>query len=80
MGETSVFSYSNATINNGDVYAALGFRRGKCEVGQETVLSTSGSLTRLLNLADGVRDIRSLAIYKRLVCRLSANIFWEKKI
>lgn len=80
MGETSVFSYSNATINNGDVYAALGFRRGKCKVGQKTVLSTSGSLTRLLHLADGVRDIRSLAIYKRLVCCLSANIFWEKKI
>lgn len=80
MGETSVFSYSNATINNGDVYAALGFKRGGCKVGQKIVLTRSGTLTRLLALAEGVRDIRSLALYKRLTTYLSANIFWEKAL
>ena len=79
MGETEVFSYSNATINNGAVYRQLGFSQKKVEGGQPFVMMRDNSLVRLINLYPDSTDSR-LARAGRIKTHIGGNRLWTKKI
>ena len=49
QGCTGIFSYSNATINEGNVYKQLGFTQSAIESGQAWVVERDFSLIRLAN-------------------------------
>lgn len=79
MGETEIFSYSNATINNGSVYAKLGFKESKVYTGQPFVVMENNKILRLLNVRPHSTDL-SLAVYGRIKVHLGGNRMWIKNI
>lgn len=79
VGETEVFSYSNATINNGGVYRQLGFTEGRVEGGQPFVMMRDNSIVRLINLFPDSTD-RKLASAGRIKTHIGGNRLWTKKI
>lgn len=79
MGVTQIFSYSNATINTGSVYKALGFQKGKLLDGQPFVILQDNSLERLANLHPfSTNEI--LASKGLLKTHISGNLTWTKDI
>lgn len=79
MGVAEIFSYSNATINNGKVYEKLGFICAGTDGGQPFVIDTDNSLTRLINLFPYSTD-EQLALRGRLKTHIGGNKMWKKEI
>lgn len=79
MGITKVYSYSNATINSGAVYAQLGFRGTKVQRGQTFVLMEDNRIERLINLHPWSTD-QALAAKGRIKTHLGGNLLWTKEI
>lgn len=78
-GQIRVFSYSNATINSGKVYEALGFSDKRIDGGQPFVICENNKLIRLLNLHPRSTD-RHLAIDGRLKTHVGGNKLWKKEL
>ena len=79
LGETEIFSYSNATINTGKVYAALGFDPSRIDNGQPFVIMEDFSLKRLIELHPHSTN-KALARAKRLKTHIGGNITWTKRL
>lgn len=79
LGETEIFSYSNATINEGGVYQALGFEQGKITQGQPFVIMRNNELVRMVSLTP-YTSIKSLATNVRFKTHISGNRLWTKMI
>ena len=79
QGETEIFSYSNATINNGKVYAALGFQSQKIIDGQPFVIMENNKIVRLITLHPYSTD-KALARKGRLKSHIGGNRLWTKSI
>jgi hypothetical protein len=79
MGITKIYSYSNATINSGAVYAQLGFRGTKVQRGQTFVMMEDNRIERLINLHPWSTD-QALAAKGRIKVHLGGNLLWTKEI
>lgn len=79
LGEKEIFSYSNATVNTGRVYAALGFEPTRIDNGQPFVIMEDFSLRRLIELHPHSTN-KALARAHRLKTHLGGNITWTKDI
>lgn len=79
LGETKIFSYSNATINNGRVYEQLGFTFKRIDNGQPFVMMRDNRLVRLANLIPNATDLR-LAEAGRIKTHIGGNKLWVKEI
>jgi N-acetylglutamate synthase-like GNAT family acetyltransferase len=85
QGCTEIFSYSNATINEGNVYKALGFEQSAIESGQAWVIERDFSLIRLANCckahSNGV-GAKNIDLIKRGAIKvlITANRTWIKDI
>ena len=79
LGEDEIFSYSNATINTGRVYAALGFEPTRIDNGQPFVIMEDFSLRRLIELHPHSTN-KALARAHRLKAHVGGNITWTKSI
>lgn len=79
QGETEVLSYSNATINNGNVYKALGFEEAGLDKGQTFVIMRNYEIIRLVSLFPFSTD-RDLARAGRIKTHIGGNKRWIKKI
>lgn len=80
-GCSEIFSYSNATINEGGVYKQLGFEPSKIVPGQAWVVEPNMTLQRLIRRSDRQRarleDIYQDGAFKT---HIVANRTWIKKI
>lgn len=79
MGVTEIFSYSNATINTGAVYRALGFEEGKVEGGQPHVILRNNTIVRLVSLYPKTTN-GELALRGWMKTKLGGNKTWKKSI
>lgn len=79
MGVRDIYSYSNATINNGAVYEALGFDGKEIEGGQPFVIMENNDLIRLISLFPNSTDAE-LAKRGRLKTHVGGNRVWWKNI
>lgn len=79
MNVTDIFSYSNATINNGAVYEKLGFKSGGVDDGQPFVIDKDNSIIRLVTLHPYSTD-EQLALRGRLKTHVGGNKLWVKTI
>lgn len=79
LGEDEIFSYSNATINTGKVYAALGFEPAKIDNGQPFVIMEDNTIVRLITLHPHSTN-KALARAHRLKSHIGGNITWTKRI
>lgn len=79
MNVTEIFSYSNATINNGAVYEKLGFKGGGIDEGQPFVIDRDNSIIRLVSLHPYSTD-EQLALRGRLKTHIGGNKLWVKDI
>lgn len=81
IGESQVISYSNATINNGKVYEALGFKDVDFKQGQPYVIMNNFELVRLIQLVpQGISNNEALASRYLMKCHLGGNKKWIKNI
>lgn len=81
IGEKKVISYSNATINNGNVYRALGFNDIDFKQGQPFVIMNNFELIRLIQLVpQGISKNSELASNGLMKCHLGGNKKWIKDI
>ena len=78
-GETKILSYSNATINNGNVYKALGFEDKGIDGGQPFVILNNFKLRRLINVYPYSTN-ELLAKYGRIKTHVGGNKTWVKEI
>lgn len=78
-GETKILSYSNATINNGNVYKALGFEDKGLDGGQPFVILTNFKIERLINVYPYSTN-KLLAKYGRIKTHIGGNKTWIKEI
>lgn len=78
-GEEQILSYSNATINNGNVYKALGFEDMGLDGGQPFVILRNFKIERLINLYPNSTN-RLLAKYGRIKTHLGGNKTWIKTL
>lgn len=79
MGVERIFSYSNATINNGGVYEKLGFKYTSLDDGQPFVIMRDNRLIRLANLHPYSTD-EELALRMQLKTHIGGNKMWVKYI
>lgn len=79
MGVKKIFSYSNATINNGGVYEKLGFTCESLSGGQPFVIMQDNRLIRLANLHPYSTD-EELALRGQLKTHIGGNKYWVKEI
>ena len=79
MGVHEIYSYSNATINNGAVYEKLGFDGSKIDGGQPFVIMKNNKLVRLIELYPDSTD-EALALRGQLKTHLGGNRIWKKTI
>lgn len=79
MGVKQIYSYSNATINNGGVYKQLGFTSKKVDSGQPFVITKTNKLVRLIELFPYSTD-EHLARKGELKTHIGGNRFWIKDI
>lgn len=84
QGCTEIFSYSNATINEGNVYKQLGFTQSAIQGGQAWVVERDFSLARLVTCCsnNGGRGARDIDLNRRgaVKCHVTANRTWTKDI
>lgn len=79
MNIADIYSYSNATINNGGVYEKLGFDGTKISGGQPHVIKKDNEITRLINLYPHSTD-EALALRGWIKVHLGGNRTWKKTI
>lgn len=79
IDEHEIYSYSNATINNGAVYEKLGFSVSKIEGGQPFVVLNNNRITRLINLYPYSTD-KELAKHGWIKVKLGGNRTHKKVI
>ena len=79
LGENEIMSYSNATINNGGVYKALGFTDKGISGGSPFAILENYGLTELINLHPFSTD-RDLARAGRLKTHVGGNKRWIKQL
>jgi hypothetical protein len=84
QGCTEIFSYSNATINEGNVYRQLGFTQSAIQGGQAWVVERDFSLVRLVNCCAvrGFAGAKNADLLKRSAIKVhvTANRTWVKDI
>lgn len=81
LGISQIFSYSNATINNGRVYEALGFTGGRVTAGRVFVIKTDFSLEGLAACsAKGIATLDELHKRGYLRASIGGNRLWTKDI
>ena len=79
MGQTRIYSYSNATLNSGAVYEKLGFRMKNIDGGCPFVILKDNSLQRLAHFVPFASD-ENLALRGHLKTHLGGNKLWIKEI
>lgn len=79
IGVKEIYSYSNATINSGAVYAQLGFEQKRIDGGQPFVIRKDNSIIRLISLYPNSTD-EALALRGQLKTHLGGNKTWVKNI
>lgn len=83
-GCNEIFSYSNATVNEGNVYKQLGFTQSAIETGQAWVVERDFSLVRLVNCCEvhGLAGAKNSDLLKRRAVKVhvTANRTWVKDI
>lgn len=84
-GCTEIFSYSNATINEGNVYKQLGFTQSAIQDGQAWVIERDFSLVRLANCCashGNGKGARNIDLLRRgaVKVHITANRTWIKDI
>ena len=85
QGCTEIFSYSNATINEGNVYKQLGFTQSAIESGQAWVVERDFKLIRLANCCErhsNGQGARNIDLNRRGAFKvyITANRTWIKNI
>lgn len=78
IGVTEIYSYSNATINNGKVYEQLGFIKGKVEGGQAWVVDKHFNVCRLLHSKWTI--LSGVYAHNCFKTHLTANRLWTKRL
>ena len=83
-GCNEIFSYSNATINEGNVYRQLGFTQSAIMTGQAWVVERDFSLVRLVNCCEvrGLAGAKNSDLLARRAIKVhvTANRTWVKDI
>lgn len=79
LGEREIYSFSNATLNSGAVYKALGFEEKKIDGGQPFVILKNNVIVRLINLYPKSTD-GELALRGWIKTHVGGNKMWIKKI
>lgn len=84
-GCTEIFSYSNATINEGNVYKQLGFTQSVIQDGQAWVIERDFSLVRLANCCashGNGKGAKNIDLLRRgaVKVHITANRTWIKDI
>ena len=84
-GCTEIFSYSNATINEGNVYKQLGFTQSAIQDGQAWVIERDFSLVRLANCCashGNGKGAKNIDLLRRgaVKVHITANRTWIKDI
>lgn len=84
-GCTEIFSYSNATINEGNVYKQLGFTQSAIQDGQAWVIERDFSLVRLANCCashGNGKGAKNIDLLRRgaVKVHITANRTWVKDI
>ena len=82
QGCTGIFSYSNATINEGNVYKQLGFETSAIIRGQAWVIERDFSLVRLVTCCANGKGAKQSDLLRRgaFNVHLTANRTWIKDI
>ena len=82
FGCTGIFSYSNATINEGNVYKQLGFTQSAITQGQAWVVERDFSLVRLVTCCANGKGAKNSDLYRRgaVKVHITANRTWVKDI
>lgn len=82
QGCNEIFSYSNATINEGNVYRQLGFSQSAITQGQAWVVEKDFSLGRLVTCCANGKGARNSDLYRRgaVKVHITANRLWVKNI
>ena len=81
-GGSEIFSYSNATINEGNVYKQLGFTQSAITQGQAWVVERDFSLIRLVTCCANGKGAKNSDLYRRgaVKVHITANRTWIKNI
>lgn len=81
-GCNMIFSYSNATVNEGNVYKQLGFTQSKITQGQAWVVERDFSLVRLVTCCANGKGARNEDLFCRgaVKVHITANRLWVKDI
>lgn len=82
IGCNEIFSYSNATINEGNVYAQLGFTRGKIDPGRAYVVMPNYSLIGLAAFCSqyGSGNNETLRRHGLVKVHIGGNRIWTKHL
>lgn len=82
FGCTGIFSYSNATINEGNVYKQLGFTQSAITQDQAWVVERDFSLVRLVTCCANGKGAKNSDLYRRgaVKVHITANRTWIKDI
>lgn len=82
IGCEDIFSYSNATINEGGVYANLGFEKGKIDPGRAYVVLPDFTLIGLAPFSSkyGSGGNSTLRRYKLCKVHIGGNRIWTKHL
>jgi hypothetical protein len=82
IGCFTIFSYSNATINEGGVYAQLGFEKGKISAGRAYVIMHDYELQDAATVSAkwGSAANWFLRKYWFVKTNISANRMWTKQL
>lgn len=84
LGCTKIFSYSNATINEGNVYRQLGFEQSEIEDGHVWSVEPDFQIVRLVNccVSRGYIGAKNIDLMERGAVKviISANRKWTKDI
>lgn len=82
LGYSDIFSYSNATINEGGVYQNLGFERGKIDPGRAYVVMPDYSLIDLATFSSkyGSGGNATMRRYALVKVHIGGNRIWTKHL
>lgn len=82
LGETEIFSYSNATINEGGVYEVLGFKKGKIQAGRAYVIMPDFRLEDAATFQSkyGTASNEILRRYALVKVHIGGNRIWTKRL
>lgn len=82
LGCNDIFSYSNATINEGNVYSQLGFQKGKVDVGNAFVVMPDFSLLNVAGFCSKYGSASNATLRRHQLCKVhvSGNRVWVKHL